>query len=84
MDTAAVVDTIFSGEGILGKNTSAHLEPTGEFVLDLTMITGFSMAETTIVLWTAPNTEGSRGSYGRRVCFPSMAAICVCRLAAAN
>lgn len=59
------MDTIFSGEGTLGKKTSAHFEVNGEFVLDLTMITGFSMTETKMVLWSAPNTEGNKGSYGR-------------------
>lgn len=78
--TSTVVDTIFKGDGTLSKKTSAHLAPTGEFVVDLTMITGFSMTEMAMVLWTAPNTEGSRGSYGRRVRFhlhPTVA-VCVC------
>lgn len=62
-----MVDTIFRGYGVLGRKASAHLAPTGEFVVDLTMTTGFSMSETKMILWTAPNTEGKTGSYGRQV-----------------
>lgn len=60
------VTTLFECEGTLGKKTTAHMEASGAFVLDLTLITGFDRAETKVVLWKAPNTEGSRGSYARQ------------------
>lgn len=65
VDSDAVVDTLFEGDGSLGKKSKAHMEASGAFVLDLTMITGFDRTETKVVLWTAPNTEGNKGSYGR-------------------
>lgn len=65
-DTGVVVETLFEAEGTLGKRASAHITTTGAFVLDLTMTTGFDQAETTVVLWTAPDTEGRKGTYVRQ------------------
>ena len=65
-DNDAVVETLFEAEGTLGKRTRAHITATGAFVLDLTMTTGFDQTETTVVLWTAPETEGQKGTYARQ------------------
>lgn len=67
VDNSSVVDVLYQGEGNL-KRTSAHIAADGGFVLDLTMITGFDRTATKMVLWTAPNTEGNRGSYARQDC----------------
>lgn len=59
------MDVLFECDGMLSKSTAAHLSASGAFVLDLTMITGFNRTETTTVLWSAPNTDGHRGTYAR-------------------
>ena len=74
-DNDAVVATLFEAEGTLGKRTRAHIATTGAFVLDLTMTTGFDQTETTVMLWTAPETEGRKGTYARQAllkCVPRL------------
>lgn len=66
-DNNAVVETLFQCDGTLGSGSSAHMDAaTGAFVLDFTMTTGFDHTETKMVLWTAPKTEGNKGSYARQ------------------
>lgn len=66
-ENSAVIETLFNCDGTLGSSSSAHMEAaTGAFVLDFTMTTGFDHTEAKMVLWTAPKTEGNKGSYARQ------------------